>query len=183
MKGRNVTDQWTVGHQGLDASNPWHKGIPLNTNASTQDNSGFWNDTAPTSTVFSKGTWNDGYNMVAYCFSEVSSFSKFGSYVGNSDADGTFVYMGFRPAWIMIKIITGNDDWPMYDNKRDPFNVGDHRIFANTSGAEGAVGQEHFDFVSNGIKFRKSKNPFNASGSTYIFLAFAESPFKYARAR
>ena len=182
MKGRNVSDQWTVGHQELDASNPWHKGIPLNTDASTQDNATFWNDTAPTSTVFSKGTWNDSYNMVAYCFSEVAGYSKFGSYTGNGNADGTFVFLGFRPAWIMLKRIDSSNNWHIADNKRqNPFNVVTAQIYPNLANAE--VAQNDLDIVSNGFKIRNSAAFENANGGTYIYLAFAESPFKNARAR
>ena len=182
MKGRNVSDQWTVGHQQLDASNPWHKGIPLNTTASTQDNATFWNDTAPTSTVFSKGTWDDGYNMVAYCFSEVAGYSKFGKYTGNGNADGTFVFTGFRPAWIMLKRIDTTNNWHIADNKRqNPFNVVTAQIYPNLSNAE--VAQSDLDIVSNGFKIRNSAAFENANGGTYIYFAFAEAPFKNARAR
>jgi hypothetical protein len=76
----------------------------------------------------------------------------------------------------MFKLTSGSDDWPIYDIKRDSVNVADHRLFANTAGAEGAVGQAHFDFVSTGIKFRKQKNPFNNDGETYVYMAFAEQP-------
>ena len=143
-------------------------------------------NTAPTSTVFSVGTDNavngNGDTYVAYVFSEVAGYSKFGTYTGNGNANGPFIHCGFRPAFLMVKL-NGNDNWYLVDYKRDPFNVMDHRLFADTNGAEGAVGQQHVDFVSNGFKWRKQKNPFNNNGNTYIFLAFAESPFKYARAR
>ena len=161
--------------------------LELNSTSAGPNSTVMLNDTAPTSTSVTIGSDNSvngsGRTYVMYCFSSVSSYSKFGGYTGNGSDDGVFLFLGFKPAWIMIKMTSGSEDWPMYDNKRDPFNVGDHRIFANTSGAEGAVGQEHFDFVSNGIKFRKNKNPFNTSGSTYIYFAFAEAPFKNARAR
>ena len=181
MKGRNVTDQWTVGHQELDASNPWHKGIPLNTNATTQDNAGFWNDTAPTSTVFSKGTWDEGYNMVAYCFSEVAGYSKFGSYTGNGNSDGTFVFTGFRPAWVLIKATTTSENWRLFDSKRSTFNRVNRHLFPSTDGGESE--ETGLDFLANGFKFRDSDAHQNGSGHTYVYLCFAESPFKYARAR
>ena len=182
MKGRNVSDQWTVGHQQLDASNPWHKGIPLNTTASTQDNATFWNDTAPTSTVFSKGTWDDGYNMVAYCFSEVAGYSKFGSYTGNGSNDGPFVYTGFRPAWVMIKNTeAGSTAWYILDNKRDSDNPAQQYLSAEDNAAEGTY--IFYDFLSNGFKLRNTGSAQNPSGQKIIYLAFAESPFKNARAR
>jgi hypothetical protein len=184
VRRRQSASDWAVYHGEIGNT----KRLVLNsTTAESSASANWWNNTSPTSTTFSVGSdaGSNGStdNYIAYCFSEVAGYSKFGKYTGNGSDDGTFVYMGFKPAWIMIKMTSGSEDWPMYDNKRDPFNVGDHRIFANTSGAEGAVGQEHFDFVSNGIKFRKNKNPFNTSGSTYIYFAFAESPFKNSRAR
>tara|TARA_A100001201_G_scaffold49787_1_gene49626 strand:- start:585 stop:3023 length:2439 start_codon:yes stop_codon:yes gene_type:complete len=181
MKGRNVTDQWTVGHHKLDASNPWHKGLPLNTNATTQDNATFWNDTAPTSTVFSKGSWNENYNMIAYCFSEVEGFSKFGKYEGNGNSDGTFVFTGFSPAWLMVRRIDDTDNWGIYDIARDTTNVMGSELFAAVANAEQSNSSD-IDFVSNGFKFRRNYTSNNGSG-TFIYLAFAESPFKYARAR
>jgi len=138
--------------------------------------------TATTSTVFTvggedggNGSNANGSKYVAYCWSEIPGYSKFGTYVGNGNANGTFLYLGFRPAWIIVKKTT-DDNWPIYDSKRDSFNVGDHRLFGDTADAEGAVGQEHFDFVSNGIKWRRDKNPFNNNGSTYLYMAFAEQP-------
>ena len=184
VRRRDSASDWAVYHGEIGNT----KRLVLNSAAGESNASAsWWNNTSPTSTTISlgsdAGTGGSTDNYIVYAFNEVAGYSKFGSYTGNGSDDGTFVFMGFKPAWIMIKMTSGSDDWPMYDNKRDPFNVGDHRIFANTTGAEGAVGQEHFDFVSNGIKFRKNKNPFNTSGSTYIYFAFAESPFKNARAR
>ena len=182
MKGRNVTDQWTVGHQHLDASNPWHKGIPLNTTASTQDNATFWNDTAPTSTVFHKGTWNDGYNMVAYCFSEVAGYSKFGKYTGNGNANGTFVFTGFSPALIITKRIGGTGNWYMWDPTREG-NVMNSPLQANDAGSEPASYDNSLDILSNGFKLRATNAGTNGSNESYLYMAFAESPFKNSRAR
>jgi len=192
IKDRDRSVELIVKHKNLSSGKVMYLNLTEAEGAATGTNNGIIADLSSSSTFSITRTGNTGnYNNVgvngedyiAYVFSEVSSFSKFGSYTGNGSDDGFFLFLGFKPAWFMVKMITGSEDWPMYDNKRDPFNVGDHRIFANTSGAEGAVGQEHFDFVSNGVKCRKNKNPFNASGSTYIYFAFAESPFKYARAR
>ena len=182
MKGRNVTDQWTVGHQHLDASNPWHKGIPLNTTASTQDNATFWNDTAPTSTVFHKGTWNDGYNMVAYCFSEVAGYSKFGKYTGNGNANGTFVFTGFSPALIITKRSGGTGNWYMWDPTREG-NVMNSPLQANDAGSEPASYDNSLDILSNGFKLRATNAGTNGSNESYLYMAFAESPFKNSRAR
>ena len=186
MKGRNVSDQWTVGHQELDASNPWHKGIPLNTNATTQDNAGFWNDTAPTSTVFSKGTWDEGYNMVAYCFSEVAGYSKFGSYTGNGNSDGTFVHTSFRPAFIIFRNTSTTTNWELYDTTRPygEYNPAFRPLYANHNYVEEThASLPALDILSNGFKPRSTWDEFNKNGDTIIYLAFAESPFKNARAR
>ena len=138
--------------------------------------------TAASSTVFTVGgedggnsSNGNGSKYVAYCWAEIPGYSKIGSYTGNGSADGTFVYLGFRPAWIIVKKST-DDNWPIYDYKRDPHNVGDHRLFGDVNTVEGAVGQEHIDFLSNGVKWRRDKNPFNNSGSTYFYMAFAKQP-------
>ncbi len=185
-KRRNSTQDWVVNPGEITGTRGTK--LKLNTVDSVSTDTGVYPNTATTSSVYSVGSANEinGNNntYIAYVFSEVAGYSKFGSYDGNGSNNGTFVHCGFRPAFVLIKMITANEDWPMYDNKRDPFNVGDHRIFANTNGAEGAVGQEHIDFVSNGFKFRKDKNPFNSgSSATYIYFAFAEAPFKNSRAR
>jgi hypothetical protein len=116
--------------------------------------------------------------MVAHCFAEVEGYSKIGSYTGNGNASGTFVYMGFRPRFFLLKRTT-SEAWIIADSSRDPYNVAQNYILANTSGAEAAG--VLYDFVSNGIKFRGNSQ--NESASTYIYMAFAESPFKYSLAR
>jgi len=178
LKNRDATQNWRVWQHKL-AANGSKRLILDGTNPS--EDASFLNDTAPTSTVFTLGNADDAWNAngdkyIAYCWYEVPGFSKFGSYTGNGSADGPYINMGFKPGWIMFKLTSGNDDWPIYDIKRDPTNNCDHRIFANTNGVEGAVGQEHFDILSNGIKFRKQKNPFNNDGETYVYMAFAERP-------
>ncbi len=182
IKPRNNTDQWTVGHDFLNSSSPWNYGIPLNTNAATQTNSGFWNNTAPTSSVFSTGSWNNSYNIIAYCFASVDGYSKFGGYNGNNSTDGPFVYTGFRPELIIVRRTNSSlYGWMMYDNAREPFNVMHNVIQSNLSSAE--AGSDNLDFVSNGFKLRTTGNSFNGSGGTYIYMAFAEQPFKYANGR
>ena len=155
-----------------------------NTDQSYTDNSA-WNDTAPTSTVFSVGTSassnNNGEGHVAYCFSEVAGYSKFGSYTGNGSSDGTFVFTNFRPAWIMTKRTDSSSDWFIWDSKRPEFNVNNILISPNKSDAE--ISYTSIDILSNGFKARNTGSDLNANGGTIIYLAFAESPFKYARAR
>jgi hypothetical protein len=175
-KNRNDATNWFVGHTSLG----WTKYIVLNsTGAEVTDT--VWNDTAPTSSVFSVGTFNSingsGDDMIAYCFAEKKGFSKFGSYTGNGSTDGTFVYTGFKPAWIMIKQTNTTGDWMVLDNKRDSDNGVRHQIYANTSGAESVEGSDRLDFLSNGIKHRSTGSRANGSGGTYIYMAFAENPF------
>lgn len=145
-----------------------------------------FNDTYPTSTVFSYGGYlgddlsND--DKVAYCYHSVEGYSKVGSYIGNFSADGPFIYTGFRPAWLMLKRTDSADSWLMRDNKRDPYNVTAQMINANANTAE-YTDSTLIDFVSNGFKLRHQNSLMNASGGTFIYLAFAETPFKYANAR
>jgi len=154
--------------------------LELNTTGATTTSSTTWQNTTPTSTVFSIGTsgtvnLNTG-NFIAYCFAEVKGFSKFGSYTGNGSTDGTFVYTGFRPAWVMIKnSTTAGDSWQLWDNKRLGYNVDDNPLFPNTSGAEGT--SDISDILSNGFKIRTTASGFNTSGDTYIYACFAENPF------
>ena len=141
-----------------------------------------------TSTYFTSTTVKDGFGtgangdtIIQYVFSEVAGYSKLGSYTGNGSSNGTFVFTGFRPAWVMVKRIDTTNDWPICDNKRNPSNLVDKALYADLSIAESTVNR--YDFLSNGFKIRNNLNESNASGGTYIYLAFAESPFKNARAR
>jgi hypothetical protein len=155
--------------------------LGLNLTNSTITDSTVWNNTTPTSTVFTVGTnyqTNGSTNtMIAYCFTEVKGYSKFGSYVGNSSADGTFVYTGFKPAFIMIKNTNygSGTDWFIFDNKRNTFNTVDKDLYANTSAVESTA--DRMDFLSNGFKLRHISIAMNNSSYTYIYMAFAENPF------
>ena len=143
-----------------------------------------WNNTTPTSTVFSVGNDNgvneSGKNYVGYVFAEKQGYSKFGSYTGNGNADGTFIYTGFKPAWIMVKCSTtanSYDHWVIYDNKRLGYNIaGNRKIYANSNVAEPGD-DDLLDILSNGFKFRNTHSNVNGSGETFIYMAFAESPF------
>lgn len=126
----------------------------------------------------------NGVTNIAYCWAEISGYSKFGSFTGNGSTDGPFVYLGFRPAFLMIKRTNSGDSWFMYDNKREPFNTNDSYINANTSSAEDTNNNTiPIDFVSNGFKNRGTSTGINGNGSTYIYMAFAEAPFKYSNGR
>ena len=146
-------------------------------------------DAAPTSTVFtignSAGINTSSSSHVMYSFAEVEGFSKFSSYTGNGATDGTFVYTGFRPNLIILKQSNAVNDWLIYDSARDPINVAGRTLRTDIANAEfdGRAGTRNVDFVSNGFKFRSSNSTMNASGGTFIYMAFAESPFKTATAR
>jgi len=137
------------------------------------------NNTTPTSSVFSIGARtevnNSGDTYIAYCFAEVKGFSKFGSYVGNGNADGTFIYTGFKPAFVMIKNSSSAGAWYMQDNKRDIDNPIALSLNASDSNADNNQGNI-MDFLSNGIKIRNTGTGYNTSGGTYIYMAFAEEP-------
>jgi len=153
------------------------------TTAYADIDAGWWNNTSPTSSVFTLGNHanhnaNDN-GAIAYCFAEKQGYSKFGSYVGNGNADGTFVYLGFKPAWVMLKKTTdGTSSWCIFDNKRLGRNPNNPRLYANNNNAsEGASDEAYFDILSNGFKLRGAQPDINLSAKTYIFMAFAESPF------
>ena len=173
VKQRSGATDWQIGHQSIG----WTKTLYFTTAAATTE-TGAWNNTAPTSTVFSVGTSRantSSATYVAYCFAEVEGYSKFGSYVGNGDGggDGTFVYLGFRPAFFMIKG-PGGFDWYLFDNQRPGYNEKTYRLFPNLASPEN-VDQVGCDFVSNGVKLRSGNA--NVSSTVYYYAAFAEHPF------
>ena len=179
IKNRGSTYSWQVYH-GANTSAPETEIMYLNQDAATSDSNVEWNDTAPTSSVFTVGT-DVGVNQssqshIAYLWSEKQGFSKFGSYTGNGNADGTFIHLGFRPAFFMIKKSSATDPWVIFDNKRAPYNYFDKLIYPDSSEAESGAA-ERGDFVSNGVKFKSNHTFFNGSGITYIFMAFAEASF------
>jgi hypothetical protein len=148
---------------------------------------GFWNNTAPTSSVFSigdvGGVNGNGGTFVAYCWAEIAGFSRFGSYTGNGSSDGPFVYCGFRPKYVFVKKISGSSYWQVLDTSRSPYNVAGEDLFFDITDTEKttADGYNNIDFLSNGFKIRNTNC--NDNGGTYIFGAFAENPFKNALAR
>ena len=172
----NSNEGWMVYHTSLGAT----KYMRLNETGAVATGSAYFNNTEPTSSVFTIGN-NDvvnksGDKYVTYCFAEKKGYSKFGSYTGNGNADGTFVYTGFKPAWIMTKITSGADDWQICDNKRDPDNAVFSQLNANSSAAEN-TSDAKVDFTSQGFKIRKAGGSWNASGGSFIYMAFAENPF------
>ena len=185
LKERNASGNWVTYHEYANA-NAQNGYIALNLGSSWASNSASWNNTSPTSSVFTLGNGTDvntnNHTMLAYCFHSVEGYSKFGGYTGNSSSDGVFIYTGFRPAWFMVKVANGfTNNWTIYDSTTTTFNPDDTYLLANGNGAE--VTANAIDFVSNGIKLRNSSQAENNSSGTYIYMAFAEAPFKYANAR
>ena len=178
VKNRSAATDWMVYHASNTAA-PETDYLTLNENNATADASTMWNDTAPTSTVFSLGTHDrtndDSETLVAYLWTDIQGYSKSGSYTGNGDADGPFIYTGFKPAFVMAKISSTTSDWIIIDNKRSAFNLSDDRLRPNSTAVEDTA-VPFCDFLSNGFKNR-SNTDFNADGVTTIYMAFAENPF------
>jgi hypothetical protein len=176
FKARNIVNNWPVYHKDVGAE----YALWLDRTLAKEDNSIFFNDTEPTSSVFSLGTWG-GLNtasstIIAYCFAEKKGYSKFGSYTGNGSTDGTFVYTGFKPAFVMLKSSSsGSVGWITHDNKRIGFNPNNYYLEPNNSNAESAD-TDKILLLSNGFKLISTSASWNASGGSYIYMAFAENP-------
>jgi hypothetical protein len=181
-KCRGVVNGWNTYIKALGAGNY----LQLNTTAAQATDVNLWNNTAPTSSVFSLGTsWAGSLTTVAYCWSEVAGYSKFGSYTGNASSDGPFCYTGFQPKFVMWKRSDSVGDWIIFDSSRNTYNYEDAQLVPNSSAAEAVTGGGfvRMDFLSNGFKIRSTDSYINASGGTYIFACFASNPFKYSNAR
>jgi len=182
---RAAPNGWWVYHKSVGAG----AYLVLNTTAASTTSNAVWNGVAPTSSVFSQGSggWNNAATAIFYCWSEVEGYSKFGSYTGNGSADGPFIYTGFRPKFFMTKITSAAGyDWIIMDTSRDTYNVSGLCLEPNLSNAESTNGgafSSQSDILSNGFKIRNSGTGANGNGGTYIYMAFAENPFKYANAR
>jgi hypothetical protein len=178
------TENWLVYHASL--TSPSNSFLVLNTTAARGEVAGYWNG-GPTSSVVGlsfRGAINtNNNNYVAYCFAPVAGYSSFGSYTGNGSADGPFVYTGMRPRWIMFKRTDTTADWLLLDTARDNYNAVEKHLHPNLSNAEATGSPPWADILSNGFKLRNTYGETNASGGTYIYACFAESPFQYARAR
>ncbi len=173
-KKLNNTSNWSVYHSGLGN---FAKVLSLNTTSAATTDSGVW-DNVPTSSTFLVGSDNttnaNGDDYIAYCFAEKQGYSKFGSYTGNGNADGTFIYTGFKPAWVMYKKTDTADYWNIHDTTRDTGNISGRILSPNASDAEVDTGR--IDILSNGFKQRTNNGVNNGSGGTYIYMAFAEEP-------
>jgi hypothetical protein len=182
-KARSFTQVWVAGHTSIG----WGNYLLLNATDASTSSANVWNNTAPTSTVFSLGT-GTGLNTssatyVAYCFAPVAGFSAFGSYTGNgSTTDNTFVFTGMRPRFVLLKRSDSTGNWVIWDAVRNSYNVANSIILPNTSAAEYSPDAK-IDILSNGFKVRDNSSDSGTNAATYIYAAFAESPFKYSRAR
>ena len=182
-KELGVEDSWLVYSSPVGNT----KALYLNETSAPGTSSNYWNDTTPSASVVTLGS--DGKangstspGMIMYCFHSVEGYSKIGSYTGNGDDDGTFIYTGFRPAYFLFKKTNDSDSWYVMDDKRNTYNLVTKTLKPDSNAVEASGAKGDCDFVSNGIKFRINDTG-NDSAASYIFLAFAESPFKYANAR
>ena len=183
VKSRTSVTSWLVYHASATTTSQY---LVLNSTAAIASVANIWGTSSPTSTLMggNGSQWGAGSdNYIAYCFADVAGYSAFGSYTGNGSTDGPFVYLGFRPRWLMVKnTSTAATDWFIVDSSINTYNVVSNLLVPNTNGAE--IGSLTIcDFTSNGVKFRDTNSSRNASGSIYIYAAFAENPFKISRAR
>ena len=177
-KSRDDTDNWMVWHQNIHTSNIGNYSIPLNTTDGRDNASQYWYDTEPTSTVFTRGNYSEGDDMIAYCWAEIPGFSKFGQYKGNGNVDGAYVPLGFRPAWLMTRRIDSGDHWIIRDSARNTDNQVYSILNPNSNSVEfGSRGHvQNVDFLANGFKITGTDSGHNGSTGTYIYIAFAEQP-------
>ena len=179
LRNRETVENWAVYHHS-DTAAPETELLRLNLTNATSDQDGMWNDTAPTSSVFTVGTSTytneNTKGMIGYLFTSIQGFNKFGGYTGNGNADGPFIYTGFRPAWAMFKKYNGAENWEIYDSKRLGYNPSSYQVVASANDTENTDGGR-LDFLSNGFKIRTTGTGLNISGSPYIYAAFAEAPF------
>jgi hypothetical protein len=182
-KSRNTAVNWTVYHASVTSKDQY---LLLNGTNALTTLTDIWGTSAPTSSVFGFNVNNQGAsaNVIAYLFAEIEGYSRLGSYTGNGSSDGPFVYCGFRPKVIIQKRVDAVETWIIKDTSRSVYNGYDVELYPSSSGAEGVpYTPPIMDYLSNGFKLRSNPTGSNANGGTYIFAAFAESPFKYSRAR
>ena len=157
---------WKYGDKTIRPGRPW-------------TDADIWNDTLPTSTVFSVSdstTVSSGSTFISYVFASIEGFSKFSNYTGNGDADGPMIYTGFKPAYVVMKKTTGTGNWVIMDSQRSPYNEMDDQLLVNEATAE-TTGSEEIDFLANGFKIRTADSDVNTSSGNYVYMAFAEYPF------
>ena len=187
IKNRSAITNWVVNSPIIDSSfTKW--ALKLDRTEAISTDSTIWNNTAPNSTVFTLGTAgesnrNNPDNYIAYCFHSIEGYSKIGSYEGNANADGSFIHLGFTPAFILLKTTNATDNWNIYDNKRNGYNGGTYQLRADSNAAGFSSAATMVDFVSNGFKIRTDDPGTNGSGRTYVYYAVASNPFKTSNAR
>ena len=185
IKSRDSADTWPVWHKSFSSATD--DLLQLEKTVAVATISNYWNSSAPNTTTFGLAGGSYAHNlsgdrMIAYCWAEIEGFSKFGTFEANGNSDGPFVYLGFKPAFLLCKNIDATEAWLMKDSSRQPTNPNEGFLLANSNGVENFSVGNDVDFLSNGFKIRTTNNP-NTSGSTYIFAAFAESPFTTANAK
>ena len=185
IKNRDQADAWQVYH-AANTANPETDYLSLNSSAATVDATDRWNDTAPGASVFTLGSGaevnTNTEEYIAYCWTPVSQYSSFGSYTGNGSNDGPFVFLGFRPRWILIKSSTSTQTWYIHDSERDTYNPVANALRADLANSTSTT-SNRMTFLSNGFRITRSNADMNGSGQTFVYAAFAEHPFKTSRAR
>ena len=172
VKRIDAVDNWYVYSKPVGNTSV----LNLDTSSATAASINYWNNTDPTTTVFTVGdSFRTTGSFIAYCFTDKKGYSKFGNYTGNGNADGAFIYTGFKPAWVLIKRYSATEYWGLIDNKRPGYNLNNRYLAPNRTDAEVTYGVA--DLLSNGFKNRGTGSMFNTSGSTYLYMAFAENPF------
>tara|TARA_R100001594_G_scaffold149721_1_gene208369 strand:- start:1393 stop:2553 length:1161 start_codon:yes stop_codon:yes gene_type:complete len=182
IKNRSISDHWFVNSSVL-ASNKLLT-LDTNNNDSQENSSGYITYSSNTFTTYNGSNMlNLANNYIAYCFTDVEGYCKVGRFTGNGGTDGTYIYTGFRPAWVLIKNTADAEWWSLFDNKRLGYNEVNSILSPNDANQEYSAGGGGIDLLSNGFKLRSTSGNFNGDGDAHIFLAFAEMPFKYANAR
>ena len=177
VKNRDQADSWSIYFGALGPT----EYFLLDTYGNSEDDNTNWNDQGPTSSVFTIGTSHktnaDGEKYIANCFTNIQGYSKAGKYIGTGNANGPFIYLGFKPAWLLVKMDANGESWNILDIKRNTSNPANTRIDPDTNAAEATNSAYAVDFLSNGFKLRNTGGNFNSDGSTYYYAAFAEHPF------
>ena len=177
VKNRDQADSWSLYFSALGPT----EYFLFDTYGNSEDDNTNWNDQGPTSSVFTIGTSHktnaDGEKYIAYCFTNIQGYSKAGKYIGTGNTNGPFIYLGFKPAWLLVKMDGNGESWNLLDNKRNTHNPANTRLDPDTNSAEVTDSGYAVDFLSNGFKPRNNGGDFNTDGSTYYYAAFAEQPF------
>ena len=186
LKNRDAVDNWFIYHESIQTNNRQY--LQFTTSTTTTSPNDFWSTSSSTFGIRQSSIAANGAEVIAYCWTEIEGFSKFGSYIGNGNADGPFVYCGFKPAWVMVKNVddTGGRNWGIQDSSRKSTNPCDKHLKADTNEVEnsGLAGSTYqIDLLSNGFKVRNNTGIWNENNDTIIFAAFAESPFQTANAK